>query len=117
MIAQIELVLQQLAKNGGGWGTAFAMLWLGWRIWKEVKPNMVKWLDLRQREVAIHERNAKAREDGVAVARETNKGIHGLTTSINGLSDGLSKAMNNGFKRITEKIESDRKSENENGGT
>lgn len=116
IIAQLEVVLQDLVAKGGGWGIAAALLWIGWRIWKEVKPSLSAWLELRTKEIAIHERNAKAREDGVEVAREHNKSIEGLTTSLNSLRDGLSGAMNNGFKRMTDKIVGPKNDKN-NGGS
>lgn len=99
-----EGAIFELITKGGGWGVAAAVLWVFWRIWKEVKPSLLKWLELRHREVTIHERSAKAREDSVAAARETNSAVQGLTRSVDNLSTKVTAVMNNGFKRITDKI-------------
>lgn len=100
----IELILVQLAEKGGSWGTAAVLALIGWRVWKELKPSLKSWLLLRDREVAAAERNVTAREDGNNVAREQMKSTEGLTTSINRLNDNLTTVMNNGFKRITDKL-------------
>lgn len=104
MLAQIELVMTELAKNGGPWGTAAVLAWIGWRIWRDLGPSLKEWLALRTREVAAAERNATAREEGLNVSREGNKSVEGLTTAINNLNNKLTEAMNNGFKRVTDKI-------------
>lgn len=100
MLAQMEMVLTELAKNGGPWGTAAVMAWIGWRIWRDLGPGLKEWLALRNREVAAAERNASAREEGLNVSREGNKSVEGLTTAINNLNSSLSA----GIRRVTDKI-------------
>lgn len=100
LLGQIELLLEQLATSGGGWGVMAAMLWIGWRVWKEVKPHLTESLVLRGREVAAREKQAVAQGRTAEATEQMDKSVEGLRTSV----DNLAKGMNNGFAKITDRI-------------
>lgn len=102
----VETVLMQLATKGDGWALVAAILFVGWRIWKDVRPSLKEHFKLREREVI-------AREKEVEVGRQIKTSIEGLTTavqdqskSVTVLAETLGDKMDKGFSRITEKIKS-----------
>lgn len=105
----VEAVLIQLATKGDGWALVAALLFIGWKIWKDVKPFLKKHYEQREREV-------KAREKEVEVGREIKTSIEGLTSavqeqsqSVTKLAETLGDKMDKGFARITEKVETPHK--------
>lgn len=111
----VEAVLMQLATKGDGWALVAAILFVGYRIWKDVRPSLKEHFKLREREVV-------AREKEVEVGRDIKNSIEGLTTavqeqsqSVTKLAETLGDKIDKGFTRITEKVETPRKTGTDGG--
>jgi F0F1-type ATP synthase membrane subunit b/b' len=104
MLGQVDQIVEQLATQGGGWGVMGAMLWIGWRVWRELKPHLVETLSLRTREVKAREDQAEATKAQADSTAGVMKSVEGLRGSVDSLADKVEKVVNNGFSRITEKV-------------